>query len=268
MHEAPPPLQATDRSAAPRPARGARRRLAERLKARWFDEADHPYVHLERAVERLLAPEHVLLEVGCGRDAELLRRFEGRARELVGLDPADFGAAAQRPGVRLVRADLARTGLQDSSVDLMYSRAVMEHVEEPAAAFREIHRILAPGGHYVFLAPNLGDYTTWIAKLVPNRFHARIVRLTEGRDERDTFPAYFRCNSARALRRLCRTAELELASVQYLGQYPSYFLFDPLLFSVASAYEKLISRFHALRFLRGWLLVDVGKPSSSGTRRS
>jgi SAM-dependent methyltransferase len=142
----------------------------------------------------------------------------------------------------------------------MISRALMEHLPEPERAFREIRRVLKPGGRYVFLAPNLGDYTAWVAKLVPNRLHPWIVRMTEGRPTQDTFPAYFRCNTRRALRRLCGEAGLELESAEYLGQYPSYFLFNPVLFLVATGYEKLISRFDALGFLRGWLLVSLRRP--------
>jgi len=254
----------------PRPAMLAppletKKTLSERLKERWFDDADHPYCHFEREIERQLEPQHVLLEVGCGRRAELVRRFAGRAADLVGLDlvapDQDVAAGLAGGTVRLVRGDVAATGLPDASVDLMISRALMEHVREPQPVFDEVRRVLKPGGKYVFLAPNLCDYGALLAKLVPNRLHPTIVRWTEGRDARDTFPAWFRCNTRRALRRLCARSGLELASLRYLGQYPAYFLFNPLLFTLASAYEKLISRFEALGFLRGWILVVIKKPA-------
>ncbi|WP_203293880.1 methyltransferase domain-containing protein [Maricaulis parjimensis] len=41
----------------------------------------------------------------------------------------------------------------DSTIDLMISQDVMEHIFEPAAAFREIARVLKPGGAHVFTAP-------------------------------------------------------------------------------------------------------------------
>ena len=40
---------------------------------------------------------------------------------------------------------------------------------------------------------------------------------------------------------------------------PSYFMFNGLLFALATGYEKLISRFGALAFLRGWILVTLKK---------
>lgn len=254
-----PEAGASAASAPPEPA-AAEPSLTERLKRRWFAEDDHPYVHFERAVERHLTPDTVLLEAGCGRKAEVVRRFKGRAKELIGVDLVDFVPEGFDPDVRLVHGDIGDTGLPDESVDLMISRALMEHLPAPLPVFREVRRLLKPGGRYVFLAPNLGDYTAVAAKLIPNGLHPLVVRLTEGRPEQDTFPAYFRCNTKGALAKLCRSTGLELERLEYLGQYPAYFLFNPALFSLATAYEKLISRFDALGFLRGWLLVSVRKP--------
>jgi SAM-dependent methyltransferase len=43
--------------------------------------------------------------------------------------------------------------LADASVDLVITQDVMEHVFDPAAAFREIARILKPGGAHIFTVP-------------------------------------------------------------------------------------------------------------------
>jgi SAM-dependent methyltransferase len=234
--------------------------LSHRLRDRWFAPDDHPYCHLEREIERRLSPELSILEVGCGRGAPLLRRYEGRVGERVGIDLVEFTPEALASGARLRNADVVDTGLEPASIDLAWSRAVMEHVEHPERAFAELARVLKPGGVYVFLAPNLGDYTTWISRLVPNRLHPWIVKRTEGRAEEDTFPAFYRSNTFSRVRKLARGAGLEVEKLEYLGQYPNYFLFNPVLFTIAGGYEKLISRFDALGFLRGWLLAVIRKP--------
>lgn len=41
----------------------------------------------------------------------------------------------------------------DASFDLFVTQDVMEHVFDPAAAFREIARVLKPGGAHIFTAP-------------------------------------------------------------------------------------------------------------------
>jgi len=164
------------------------------------------------------------------------------------------------PGIELYRADLARIPLPDSSIDVVMARSVMEHIEDPAAVYRELVRVLRPGGRLVFLTPNLWDYASLAACVIPNRWHATLVAKMEGRDEEDVFPTYFKTNTFGAVKRWCNESGFELESFQYLGQYPAYFLFNGFLFVMATGYEKLISRFEWLRFLRGWIFVTLKKP--------
>jgi SAM-dependent methyltransferase len=57
----------------------------------------------------------------------------------------------QRPSVRgskpqVLRRDATNTGLPSSSFDCAMSLSVFEHLPDPAAVFREIRRLLRPGG--------------------------------------------------------------------------------------------------------------------------
>ena len=234
--------------------------LTDRLRARIYGDDPHPYDILEREVRRRLSPQHTLFEIGCGRTAPLLRHFQGDAARLWGIDLVDFRADDLPEGIEIHQADAASTGLEDDSVDLAYSRAVMEHIVDADAVFAEVSRILRPGGSYVFLTPSLWDYASLVSMAVPNRFHPTIVRLTEGRAEEDVFPAHYQCNTRGAVLRLCGAHGLESESVRFLSQYPCYFQFNPALFLVAAAYEKLTCAFELLSPLRGWMLAVVTKP--------
>ena len=234
--------------------------LAQRFKDRYFPQ-DHPYRTFEREVERHLLPEHTLLDAGCGRTAPVLEKYRGRAKRLIGVDLVEFDARVQ--GIELLHGDLGALPLDDKCVDLIMARSVMEHVTDPAAAYREIYRVLKPGGHFVFLTANLWDYASLIAKLVPNRLHPWIVSRTEGRDEQDVFPIAYRTNTRRAVARWANEAGFEFRSFGYLGQYPSYFMFNGFLFLVATGYEKVIGNVRALNFLQGWILVTLRRPASS-----
>jgi SAM-dependent methyltransferase len=136
----------------------------------------------------------------------------------------------------------------------------MEHVEDPRAVHGEIYRILKPGGRFIYLTANLWDYAALIAKIVPNRFHPWIVARTEGRKEEDVFPIQYRTNTYRAVRKWAASAGFEIVTFRYLSQYPSYFMFNGFLFLLATGYEKLLRRFDALGFLRGWIFVTLRKP--------
>lgn len=63
----------------------------------------------------------------------------------------DDAPAAARPDVG--RQDLERLTFPDACFDLCTSSEVLEHVADDAAAFGELRRVLAPGGHLIFTVP-------------------------------------------------------------------------------------------------------------------
>ena len=233
-----------------------------KLKENLFKLERHPYRIFEEEISRHLQKSHVLLDAGCGREASLLIRFQGKAKSLIGIDLVEFDANARGTDIELLNNDLAQIKLPNGSIDIAISRSVMEHVEKPLSVYGEIFRILKPGGYFIFLAPNLGHYSALISKLIPNRFHSSIVLRTEGRREEDTFPTYYRSNTFQTIRDLAKRTGFELVSFKYPGQHPSYFMFNPILFLLTAGYEKVVAKFEIFRYLRGWLLVALKKPAS------
>jgi SAM-dependent methyltransferase len=225
-----------------------------------FPPETHPYRQLEAAVERYLHPQATVLEIGCGRTAPLLRGMKGRAARLIGTEVIDF--AVDDPDLELLRQDVGNmSGIAGNSVDLAFSRSVMEHVPDGEAAFREIARVLKPGGRYIFLTPSLYDYGSLAAALMPNRLHPWIVRRVEGRAEEDTFPTRYQCNTRRRVTRLARGQGLDVAEFAFLGQYPNYLKFSAFLFRLGCWYAKLLARVKLLHPMQGWIFCTVQKPS-------
>ena len=99
-------------------------------------------------------------------------------------------------------------------------------------------------------------------KYIPNRMHPWIVARTEGRAPNDVFPVCYGTNTRKAVCAWAKQTGFEVLSFRYLGQYPGYFMFNGFLFFLATGYEKLISRFDALAFLRGWIFAVLQKPVS------
>ena len=112
----------------------------------------------------------------------LLKRFHGKAKKLIGVDLVEFDPNARGTDMELLNNDLDEIKLPNGSIDIAISRSVLEHVEKPLFVYREIFRILKPGGYFIFLAPNLGHYSALISKLIPNRFHSSII-LKNGRED-------------------------------------------------------------------------------------
>lgn len=99
-----------------------------------------------------------LLDIGTGT-GRILELLAPRATRAVGIDrsPAMLGAA--RPAfaeprlrhVQLRQGDLYRLPVADASVDLAVIHQVLHYVDDPAAAFREVARVLRPGGRLVLV---------------------------------------------------------------------------------------------------------------------
>lgn len=232
--------------------------LSERLLARYYRNSPHPYKLFERAVEARLSADAVLLDAGAGRTVPVLRKYLGRVRRLIGVELVAFTDVPA--GIETYNTDLAHLPLPDGVVDIIISRSVFEHLADPQAVYAEFSRVLRPGGVIIFLTANMWDYGTLIARLVPNRFHARIVAKVEGRAAEDTFPTEYRTNTRRDVERLALRAGLKVDAFEYLSQYPNYLMFNGALFFIGTCFEKLIARFDALRILRGWILVTLRKP--------
>jgi SAM-dependent methyltransferase len=108
-----------------------------------------------------------------GVDADLLRQRVGR-EELDIYIAAESGALANvlRRSHRAILSeyfdhassgdyvndtlceDLTNLSFDDESLDLVLSEHVLEHVHDPHQAFREIARVLRPGGRFVFRFPS------------------------------------------------------------------------------------------------------------------
>lgn len=172
-------------------------------------------------------------------------------------------ALAERLGARYYadyRTDLGTLSRESGSVDLIVSRSVFAHRFDPLAVYREMSRVLRPGGAIVFLTANMWDYATLIARLVPNRFHARVVQGCRGPSEEDTFPTAYKTNARRDIQRPAAGSGPQVSSIEYFSQHPNYFMFNDALFFVGMCFGKLIHRFELLRILRGWILVTLRKP--------
>lgn len=231
-----------------------------------FPPDSHPYRLLERAILRHVDTDHTVLDVGCGRGAPNLVRLKGHAKTLIGIDLVEFEIAD--PELLLISGDVCdMSAITSGSVDLAYSRSVMEHVEDTMAACAEINRVLKPGGKYMVLTPNAWDYVSMIARVIPNRFHARMVRITSGRQETDVFPTLYNANTFRQLKKIARLTNFALLHFEYLGQYPAYFTFSTSLFRMASRYEKFLERHPRLQFLRGWIFCILCKRSRQDLSR-
>jgi SAM-dependent methyltransferase len=226
----------------------------------WYPPHTHPYVAFETRVQSYLHPAAVILDAGCGPKAPVLSKLAPRVAQAIGVDIALCSEAVE--GIELISANLEALPLQDRSVDLIFSRSVLEHLQRTFDVFQEFARILKVGGHLVCLTPNKWDYASLLAMITPNSWHPGIVHATEGRPRADVFPTYYRANTRSRMKQLSLRSGLSIFHFEYLGQYPNYLVFSPLLFRIGCYYDRLLASFRHLHWLRGWILADFVKRHS------
>ena len=240
-------------------------RWSQKLMNRYYRAEDHPFSIFDRRIASLVDDRSAVLDAGCGAHAPLLVNLIGKGTELIGVDLVKFDPALKEKGLVLLNSDLANMDLANGSIDLVISRSVLEHIPDVESVYREIHRILRPGGRFVFLIPNLWDYVSVVSYLVPNSLHRSIVSRLTGRPSEDTFPTYYRSNTSGSIKSLARKTGFEVGSVEYYGQYPYMLAFNPLLFMLGVVYDKTITNFTCLRKLRGWILAELKKLDQTST---
>lgn len=92
-----------------------------------------------------------VVDIGCGGGIYSRAWRDLGASAVIGLDfsaqmIADASAAGGNEGISFRVSSAYDTGMEDASVDIVFSRAVIHHLDDRDAAFREAFRILKPGG--------------------------------------------------------------------------------------------------------------------------
>ena len=112
-----------------------------------------------------------LLDLGCGIGlATRMAVEEGRAALAVGLDFSWTALAAARrssPAGSWVQGDGTTLPFRDGVFERVFSHGSMEHFPDVAGGFRELHRVMAPGGRAVIVVPNF-----WVKTEQPLEFRA------------------------------------------------------------------------------------------------
>jgi SAM-dependent methyltransferase len=170
-----------------------------------------------------------ILDVGGGKQPAIpLQTKQELGLHIVGLDISETELARAPVGAydQTVVGDVATARLP-GKYDLVFSRAVLEHVADPRTAIANLASVLEGGGIMAHFMP-CGNAPFAIAnRWLGNRTARRILfGIFPEKRKGSGFRAYYRDCTPAGISRICRTSGLELLQVipYYHSDYTSFFV--------------------------------------------
>ena len=221
-----------------------------------------PAAIFRKEVLEQVSSESVVLDIGCGRRASFLRSLAPCVKTAYGVD-LEIAETVHEGNMTLMHGDAVSVLLPDHSVDIITMIHVSEHLCDPDRVFLECGRVLRPGGSLVLIAPSKFYLPILIGRAIPHGVRQWANSVMTGSRSEDTFPAYYRANSPRALRRLAAVAGFDVAAIRYVSNHPQYFMFSTVLYRCAVAFERHVLQRNAFRRFRPQILCRLVKPRTS-----
>jgi ubiquinone/menaquinone biosynthesis C-methylase UbiE len=228
-----------------------------------------------KLLQRHISKDTKWLDVGCGwrllgRHLEPIEDdLVATAGVTVGCDLSFDGLAKHRNISKLVLASANDLPFRESAFNLVTCNMVVEHLEDPAKTFRELARVLSPGGELIIHTPNLLNYAVFlnhtVMRVLPRKFVLRFIQLGENRKTEDIFPTFYRANTVRRLAQVGAEFDLSPTSHRLLSPpQPFFTFFCPLAFL-----QMLFMRLTMSRYFRKFggtiLMVLKYQPASHFT---
>ena len=111
---------------------------------------------------KIFTEKNIILDIGGGLRTGMSKgdRLEGKNAWLEGyVKKVDYRVLDKVPNYHPdIVGDVQQLSLPDASVEAIICNAVLEHVEEPQKAVKEMYRILKPGGYCFIYVPFLYYY--------------------------------------------------------------------------------------------------------------
>jgi len=175
------------------------------------------YSHVDGTVEFyqrinvLIRSDMRILDYGAGRGAQIIKAntefkkqlitFKGKVGQVVGIDIDNTVMGNPFLDIAHVILPDERLPFEDESFDLIICDWVLEHVENPTRFFKEVDRVLKPGGWFCARTPNRYGLIGLATNLVPNTLHIPLLkRLQPERQSIDVFPTIYRANTLKKLK--------------------------------------------------------------------
>jgi len=236
---------------------GFNQNIVFKLNARYYPHP--PRDPLDAAFCAFARPGMKILDAACS-DRGLCIKAPLKEMYIVGID-IDPAVHNNPTCDESIVHDISKTfPFEDDSFDLIHCRWAIEHLEYPEKTFCELARILKPGGKLICLTPNVYHYAVIAARFTPFWLH----HWWRGDETGEAFPTFYRGNSARKLRQICKNAGLEIINIKVMEGAPGYLTRCWPLFLCGVLYERIVNSSKIFSKIRHAILLQAEIPLKIG----
>ncbi len=165
-----------------------------------------------------------VLDIGCGSGFHRSLAFiKAVASQVDGVDPGEDIDRNDSLVMRW-RGNLQQAPVPEKAYDLAVAYNVVEHVADPVAFLKAVHRILKPGGRFWALTPHSRHVFCMLSRGLECA-HLKPLIAKRNASVND-YPAYYRLNSRRQVSRCIRDIPLRPTHLECMtapGWYKVYF---------------------------------------------
>ncbi|MDQ7837664.1 MAG: class I SAM-dependent methyltransferase [Thermodesulfobacteriota bacterium] len=173
------------------------------------------------------------LDLGCGHQVlppwrlEEEKRLVATCKQAVGID-YDMRSLMQHATLKnRLRGDISNLPLKNDCFTLVSANMVMEHIESPEKQFKEIYRVLNPGGVVIFHTPRYSCSIS-LVRIVPDFAKIKLIKLLQGREEADVFPTHYRINTLDRIAEVAKRTGFEIVKLRMIETESTFALIPPL----------------------------------------
>ena len=193
----------------------------------------------------LIKDDSVVLDYGAGRGAwakdeivfrKKTRNLKGKVKKVYACD-VDKAVYLNKNVDEILAMKNGNVMAPDESMDIIIVDYVLEHIENPRKFFREINRLLKPGGWFCARTPHKFNLISLFAILIKNNYHSFFLKYVQpDRKEKDIFPTYYKLNTLKKLNQIFKNYNDK--SFIYRSE-PSYYFGKKIIFYL----QKILCNF-------------------------
>lgn len=193
----------------------------------------------------------IILDAGCGKGG-IITQVKNQVKEIIGVDNDATVFKSNQVVDNKIVASLDKIPLADNIIDTAVATFVIEHVDNPKDIFKEIFRILVPGGYFIFITTNICNPVIFFSKLLPYSVHLFLREKLLHKSDEGTHETYYQANTYSKLEELSKQVGFKGCEVIKMGN-PEYLAFSKITLLPAVYFEKLIDNEY-LDFLKMYLV--------------